>query len=96
MWNKPHLLNALADLLMLVAAAALLAAAPGSPGDDRPSGEGTRDREADNWPGIGGMPSSASYRPDVGHSAVGVLGTTTRERPSHSSRQRSSRREASS
>lgn len=27
MWNKPHLLNALADLLMLVAAAALLAAA---------------------------------------------------------------------
>ncbi|WP_153145483.1 cell division protein FtsQ/DivIB [Dechloromonas sp. H13] len=26
MWNKPHLLNALADLLMLVAAAALLAA----------------------------------------------------------------------
>ncbi|HLO64365.1 MAG TPA: cell division protein FtsQ/DivIB [Azonexus sp.] len=27
MWNKPHLLNAIADLLMLVAAAALLAAA---------------------------------------------------------------------
>ncbi|WP_265947615.1 cell division protein FtsQ/DivIB [Dechloromonas sp. A34] len=27
MWNKPHLLNALADLLMLVAGAALLAAA---------------------------------------------------------------------
>lgn len=27
MWNKPHLLNALADLLMLVASAALLAAA---------------------------------------------------------------------
>ena len=27
MWNKPHLLNALADLLMLAAAAALLAAA---------------------------------------------------------------------
>jgi len=27
MWNKPHLLNALGDLLMLVAAAALLAAA---------------------------------------------------------------------
>src|SRR5574343_620314 len=27
MWNKPHLLNALADLLMLVAAAAVLAAA---------------------------------------------------------------------
>lgn len=27
MWNKPHLLNALADLLVLVAAAALLAAA---------------------------------------------------------------------
>ena len=28
MWNKPHLLNAIADLLMLVAGAALLAAAP--------------------------------------------------------------------
>ena len=27
MWNKPHLLNAIADLLMLVAGAALLAAA---------------------------------------------------------------------
>ena len=27
MWNKPHLLNAIADLLMLVASAALLAAA---------------------------------------------------------------------
>ena len=27
MWNKPHLLNAIADLLMLVAAAALLAVA---------------------------------------------------------------------
>ena len=27
MWNKPHLLNAIADLLILAAAAALLAAA---------------------------------------------------------------------
>ena len=27
MWHKPHLLNALADLLLLVASAALLAAA---------------------------------------------------------------------
>ena len=27
MWNKPHLLNAIADLLMLVAGAAVLAAA---------------------------------------------------------------------